>query len=130
MLTLQYAKNNGYYDNVMENLKYRLSFENEKWCKPISHPSGRDFYDYQPVEMMSEDDVENLKEEVLDDVYTDYPDSDFLKIFDKVVDDPDVIDEMKKEGYYETNMEAFREFCDDFLFQFIFDGLVNENLGQ
>ena len=40
------ANDNGYYNDVLDNLKYRLTEYEGKWCKAISDPSGRDYYEY------------------------------------------------------------------------------------
>lgn len=119
------AKECGYYEAILDNLKYRLSQENGKWCKMKSHPSGRDFYDPFPIEYLSDDEIDQLKEEVLDDVYCDY--ETFETDFTPILNEQEVKEEMETAGFRKFDLNTIKEYCEDALFEMAFDQLIREN---
>jgi hypothetical protein len=127
-MILELAKENGYYTDYLDNLKYRLTEQDGKWCISISHPSGRDFYDYKPIEYMSDYEIEQLRFAVWEDMGVDYPDSIFNTIWNHILENPEAIAELAQAGYHSNiDMEGFREFLDTMLFENLFDYFVKQN---
>lgn len=135
-MIIELAKECGYYDDFFSNLKYRLEksdLSDNKWCIKISHKSGRDFYKYRPIEMLTDDEIDNLKNEVLEDLSYDYNDDEFMNLFESTFNNDEAKDELEKAGYncpddeYDF-IECVREYCEETIFDELFDKLVNENL--
>lgn len=59
------------YDYILDNLQYRLeqiqTRNGLEWCLYISDYSGRDFGDSIPLQYVTEDRIEALRDEVWDD---------------------------------------------------------------
>ena len=124
------ANDNGYYNDVLDNLKYRLTENEGKWCKAISDPSGRDFYEYLPIEFLADYEREVLKQAVLEDVESDYPEDEFNRLWENILKNADVIAEMTAAGYRGgIDMGSFREYLDDLLYEDAFESFVKINQG-
>jgi len=59
------------FDSILDTLTYifeRVDVRGvEQWCYPRGDYSGRDFYDYIPIQYLTDDEIESIKLSASDD---------------------------------------------------------------
>lgn len=65
---IEIAKNNGYFNDAIDDLESILEQDTKgRWCYPRMHRSGRDFYDYVPLDYITEDEQSELLNRIIED---------------------------------------------------------------
>ena len=104
---------------VRDELTYRLEKDIKgKWCLPIMHESGRDFYDLKPIQYLTVTEKDNLQVDVLEDVHCDCDNDEFVSYF------PTEIQELKDDYY--TDIDVMRDYIEEGVFEYVFDKLIEE----